>query len=146
MYGTHPRTWRKETESLPEHDLGALYQAQHCESHKISKLQKTKREGSKSVAICTIPNCVYLWQIHTPKKGLHGETSQMGRVWPYWNQLACQWKYLQRSQTKQKGCMMPHCNNSDFFSPQNFITICRNFSFFSFVFLKKTASTPCEFT
>ncbi len=109
---TEQRKWREGTESLPEHDLGALYQAQHCESHKISKLQKAKREGSKSVAICTIPNCVYLWQIHTPKKGLHGETSQMGRVWPYWNQLACQWKDLERNQKKQKGCKMLHCNNS----------------------------------
>lgn len=54
--------------SLPEHDLVALYRAQHCESHKISKLQQAKWESSKSVAICTIPNCVYLWQIHTPSR------------------------------------------------------------------------------
>lgn len=46
--------------SLPDRDLGAVYQVQHYESHEISKLQKAKREGSKSVAICTIPNCVYL--------------------------------------------------------------------------------------
>lgn len=133
--GTEQRKWREGTESLPEHDLGALYQAQHCESHKISKLQKAKREGSKSVAICSIPNCVYIWQIHTPKKGLHGETSQMGRVRPYWNQLACQWKDLTK---KQKWCKMLHCNNSGFFFVIEFTSIVLRFHF---VCLNKMAST-----
>lgn len=93
---------REGTKTLPEQDLRALYQAQHCESHKISKQQKAKRQSSKSVAICTIPNCVYLWQIHTPKKGLHDETSQMGRVWPYWNQLAYQRKDLEEIKRNRK--------------------------------------------
>lgn len=51
---------REGTMSLPEHDLRAVYQALHYESHEICKLQKAKWEGSKSVTICTIPNCVYL--------------------------------------------------------------------------------------
>lgn len=80
--GAEQRKWREGTESLPKRDLGALYQAQHCESHKISKLQKAKREGSKSVAICTIPNCVYLWQIQPPltkKKGITWRNQPNGK-------------------------------------------------------------------
>lgn len=100
-----------KTDSLPEHDLGSLYRAQHCESHMISKLQKAKREGSKSVAICSIPNYVCLGQTHTPKTGLQGVTSQIGRVWPRWNQMACHRKDLQRKQKIQKGCNMLNWNS-----------------------------------
>lgn len=59
---------REGAKTLPEQDLRALYQAQHCESHKISKQQKAKRQSSKSAAICTIPNCVCIFDKYTPPK------------------------------------------------------------------------------
>lgn len=63
------RKWREGTESLPERDLGALFQAQRCESHTISKLQKAKRQGSKSEAICTIPT-VCIFDKYSPQNGI----------------------------------------------------------------------------
>lgn len=50
----------REPSPLPDHDLGAQYQARLCGSREISKLQRAKWGGSKSAAICTVPNCVYL--------------------------------------------------------------------------------------
>lgn len=99
--------WRKAreaAESSPERDLGAQYQSRALRSHKISTLHKAKREGCKSAAICTLPNCVYPAQMqHTHRntrrrRDYAQKAAKWDRVGPYRNQLACQtWEVIRRN-------------------------------------------------